>query len=73
MPGLFEFVTKGGLDSKRRRMFKEGAIDCGDLTDTEKKTWKVCGVTAPKKKPNDSPKEGNTKPKGSLFKAITGR
>lgn len=71
MAGLFEFVTKGGLDSKRRRMFKEGAISCGDLTDAEKKTWKVCGFEAQKK---DNPKkENNPKPKGSLFKAITGR
>ena len=73
MAGLLEFwkkgITKAGGGGKRREMFKQGALDCSDLSETEKKTWKVCGFEAPKAKP----KNENPKPKGSLFKAITGR
>ena len=70
MPGLLDFwkenITKAGGGGKRREMFKQGALDCSDLSDTEKKSWKVCGFEAKKVK-------SNPKPKGSLFDAITGK
>ncbi len=72
MAGILDFwkesITKAGGGGKRREMFKQGALDCSDLSDTEKKTWKVCGFEAPKK---ENPKKNNPKPKGKLFDAIT--
>jgi len=61
-----DFITEKGGGGKRKEMFKQGALDCSDLSESEKKSWKVCGFEAPKKK-------DNPKPKGSLFDAITGK
>jgi hypothetical protein len=62
-----DILTEAGGGGKRKEMFRQGALDCSDLSETEKKTWKVCGFEA--KKPAN-PKKGK-KPKGKLFDAIT--
>ena len=78
MAGILDFwkesITKAGGGGKRREMFKQGALQCEDLSETEKKTWGVCGF--PKKQKPEAPKKKNPKnpkPKGSLFDAITGK